>query len=63
MGDPLQAVLWIIKDQNARGVRLRAGDRLGLGALSRVRPTPGLTFDTSWEGLQKEPVKLAVRFE
>jgi 2-keto-4-pentenoate hydratase len=24
MGDPLQAVLWIIKDQNARGVRLRA---------------------------------------
>jgi 2-keto-4-pentenoate hydratase len=63
MGDPLQAVLWIIHDQNARGVRLKAGDRLGLGALSRVRPTAGLIFDTTWEGLQKEPVKLTVRFE
>lgn len=63
MGDPLKAVLWIIRDQNARGVRLRVGDRLGLGALSRVRPSPGLVFDTSWEGLQSEQVKLTVRFE
>lgn len=63
MGEPLHAVLWIIHDQNARGVRLRAGDRLGLGALSRVRPAPGLIFDTTWEGLQKEPLKLSVRFE
>jgi 2-keto-4-pentenoate hydratase len=63
MGDPLQAILWIVHDQNARGVRLRAGDRLGLGALSRVRPAPGLIFDTTWEGLQKQPVKLTVRFE
>jgi 2-keto-4-pentenoate hydratase len=63
MGDPLQAILWIVRDQNARGLRLRAGDRLGLGALSRVRPAPGLIFDTTWEGLQKEPVKLTVRFE
>lgn len=63
MGDPLQAILWIVHDQNARGVRLRAGDRLGLGALSRVRPAPGLIFDTTWEGLQKEPVKLTVGFE
>jgi 2-keto-4-pentenoate hydratase len=63
MGDPLEAVLWIIHDQHARGVRLRAGDRLGLGALSRVRPAPGLIFETTWEGLQEEPVKLTVRFE
>jgi 2-keto-4-pentenoate hydratase len=63
MGDPLEAVLWIVRDQQARGVRLKAGDRLGLGALSRVRPTPGLLFDTTWEGLPGGPIQLTVRFQ
>jgi 2-keto-4-pentenoate hydratase len=62
MGDPLKAVLWIVHDQNARGVRLKAGDRLGLGAMSRVRPSVGTVMDTSWEGLEPDPVKLQVRF-
>jgi 2-keto-4-pentenoate hydratase len=63
MGGPLNAVLWIIRDLRSRGVRLRPGDRLGLGALSRVRPTPGLQLDTRWEGLTETPVLVRVSFE
>ena len=63
MGGPLNAVLWIIHDLRSRGVRLRPGDRLGLGALSRVRPTPGLRLDTRWEGLTESPAMVRARFE
>jgi 2-keto-4-pentenoate hydratase len=63
MGGPLNAVLWIIRDLRSRGVRLRPGDRLGLGALSRVRPTAGLRLDTRWEGLTETPVMLRASFE
>jgi 2-keto-4-pentenoate hydratase len=63
MGGPLEAVLWIVRDQLGRGVRLRTGDRLGLGALSRVRPVSGLKIETHWEGLAKQPTVLSVSFE
>jgi 2-keto-4-pentenoate hydratase len=63
MGGPLNAVLWIVRDQNSRGVRLRPGDRLGLGALSRVRPNAGLKLETRWEGIATEPVIVAASFE
>jgi 2-keto-4-pentenoate hydratase len=63
MGGPLNAVLWIIRDQHSRGVRLRAGDRLGLGALSRVRPTSGLRLETRWEGLTEAPTVVKASFE
>lgn len=63
MGGPLNAVLWIIRDLRMRGVRLRAGDRLGLGALSRVRPTPGLRLETRWEGLTEIPTVVKAIFE
>jgi 2-keto-4-pentenoate hydratase len=63
MGGPLNAVLWIVKDQNGRGVRLRPGDRLGLGALSRVRPSAGLRVETCWEGILAEnPLIVSVCF-
>ncbi|MGY8708648.1 hypothetical protein RAD16_23165 [Bradyrhizobium sp. 18BD] len=63
MGGPLDAVLWIIRDLHIRGVRLRAGDRLGLGALSRVRPMPGLLLETRWEGLTESPTVVRATFE
>src|SRR5262249_426878 len=63
MGGPLDAVLWIVRDQSRRGVRLRAGDRLGLGALSRVRPTPGLRLEARWEGLADSPALVKAAFE
>jgi 2-keto-4-pentenoate hydratase len=62
MGDPLKAILWIVQDQNSRGVQLKTGDKLGLGAMSRVRPTNGTVMDTIWEGLEPDPVNLQVRF-
>ncbi|SFU81475.1 2-keto-4-pentenoate hydratase [Bradyrhizobium arachidis] len=63
MGGPLNAVLWLVRDLHIRGVRLRAGDRLGLGALSRVRPTPGLLLETRWEGLTETPTVVKALFE
>ncbi|WP_407149877.1 hypothetical protein [Bradyrhizobium sp. ORS 86] len=63
MEGPLNAVLWIVRDQNSRGVRLRPGDRLGLGALSRVRPYAGLRLATRWEGIAAEPVVVVASFE
>ena len=63
MGGPLNAVLWIIRDLHNLGVRLRPGDRLGLGALSRVRPTPGLRLETRWEGLTETPTVVKAIFE
>jgi 2-keto-4-pentenoate hydratase len=63
MGDPMLAVLWIVHDQHERGVRLEAGDRLAIGALSRVRPTAGSIVETHWEGLAAQPITLTVRFQ
>jgi 2-keto-4-pentenoate hydratase len=62
MGNPMNAVLWIVRNQHARGVRLVAGDRLGLGAMSRIRPTPGLHIATMWEGVTPEPVTVEAVF-
>jgi 2-keto-4-pentenoate hydratase len=62
MGNPMKAVLWIVRNQHARGVRLVAGDRLGLGAMSRIRPTPGLQIATVWEGFTPEPATVEAVF-
>lgn len=62
MGHPIEAALWIVRDQASRGVKLTAGDRLGLGAMSRVRPTAGQTLAMHWEGLTDEPIELNIEF-
>jgi 2-keto-4-pentenoate hydratase len=62
MGNPMNAVLWIVRNQRARGVRLVTGDRLGLGAMSRIRPTPGLHIATIWEGFTPEPATVEAVF-
>jgi 2-keto-4-pentenoate hydratase len=62
MGNPMNAVLWIVRNQHARGVRLVAGDRLGLGAMSRIRPRPGLHIVTIWEGLTPQPAVVEAVF-
>ena len=62
MGNPMNDVLWIVRNQHARGVRLVAGDRLGLGAMSRIRPTPGLHIATIWEGFTPEPATVEAVF-
>jgi 2-keto-4-pentenoate hydratase len=62
MGNLMNAVLWIVRNQHARGVRLVAGDRLGLGAMSRIRPTPGLHIATIWEGFTPESATVEAVF-
>ena len=62
MGSPLNAISWLVQYQKAQGVQLRIGDRLGLGAMSRVRPDAGQSITTIWQGLQPEPVEVEVSF-
>lgn len=62
MGGPFSAALWIVRDLAKRGVRLERGDRLGLGAMSRVRPAAGQRLEMIWDGVEDEPRTLAMEF-
>jgi len=62
MGSPANAIYWIIKHHREKGVVFRKGERLGLGAMSRVRPKPGQSIKTVWEGLLPEPIEVGVSF-
>lgn len=62
MGSPLNAIYWIVQHHRAQGFIFKQGDRLGLGALSRVRPTSGQTINTVWEGLLTKPIEVGVTF-
>lgn len=52
LGHPLYAVLWLVKDLNAAGIRLKAGDVLSLGSFSPpTAPKAGQTVVVRYEGL------------
>lgn len=63
LGQPLNAVLWLIKDLNASGIALKKGDLLSLGSFSRLMsPKPGTGAKVSYEGLPGNPT-VSVRFK
>lgn len=63
LGQPLNAVLWLVKDLNASGIRLKKGDLLSLGSFSRLLPPkPGGGAKVSYEGLPGNPT-VSVRFK
>lgn len=63
LGQPLNAVLWLIKDLNASGIQLKKGDLLSLGSFSRLMPPkPGTGAKVSYEGLPGNPT-VSVRFK
>lgn len=63
LGQPLNAVLWLVKDLNASGILLKKGDLLSLGSFSRPQPPkPGTGVKVTYEGLPGTPT-VSVRFK
>jgi len=63
LGQPLNAVLWLVKDLNASGIALKKGHLLSLGSFSRLMPPKSGTGATvSYEGLPGNP-RVSVRFK
>ncbi|KPK18216.1 MAG: hypothetical protein JSU71_09370 [Betaproteobacteria bacterium] len=62
LGHPLNAVLWLVRDLEKSGARLKAGDLLSLGSFTApMPPTPGLAVTVRYEGLPGNP-RVSVRF-
>jgi 2-keto-4-pentenoate hydratase len=60
---PLNAVLWLIKDLKASGIELKKGDLLSLGSFSRLLPPkPGTGAKVVYDGLPGRPT-VSVRFK
>jgi len=65
LGDPLNAVLWIKDSLAAEGKKLKKGDLLSLGSLTRpIVAKPGTAFKARYLGLDpKGPVEVSVSFK
>lgn len=63
LGQPLNAVLWLVEDLNGSGIALKEGDLLSLGSFSRLLPPkPGTGAKVIYEGLSGNPT-VSVRFK
>jgi 2-keto-4-pentenoate hydratase len=65
LGDPLAVVFWIKNSLAAQGKKLKKGDLLSLGSLTRMMPPkPGMTVRSIYTGLDpKGPVEISVNFK
>lgn len=63
LGQPLNAVLWLVKDLKASGISMKKGDLLSLGSFSKLLPPkPGTGAKVTYEGLPGTP-SVSVRFK
>jgi 2-keto-4-pentenoate hydratase len=63
LNNPLNVVLWLVKDLNASGIALKKGDLLSLGSFSRLLPPkPNTGVKLTYEGLPGNPT-VSVRFK
>ena len=64
LGDPLNAVLWIKDSLASEGKKLKKGDLLSLGSLTKTMPVkPGTTVKAKYIGLDPQgPVEISVSF-
>lgn len=63
LGDPLNAVLWLVEDLRQSGVRLQVGDRLSLGSFSPpLTPRSEMRVTVRYHGLPGDP-QIHVRFK
>jgi 2-keto-4-pentenoate hydratase len=62
---PLNVVLWIRDTLKADGIKLKKGDLLSLGTITKLVPTkPGTTVRAKYVGLDpKGPVEIFVKFK
>jgi len=65
LGHPLKVVLWIKDSLNTEGIKLKKGDLLSLGTVTKLMPTkPNTTVRAKYIGLDpKGPVEISVRFK
>jgi len=65
LGDPLSAALWIKDSVAAEGKKLKKGDILSLGSITKMIPAkPGMTLKAKYTGLDpKGPVEVSVSFK
>ena len=65
MDDPLNVVLWIKNSLNAEGKRLKKGDLLSLGTITKLMPArPDTTIRAIYTGLDLSgPVEVSVKFK
>jgi len=65
LGDPLAVVLWIRDSVAAEGKKLKKGDILSLGSITKMIPAkPGMTLKAKYTGLDpKGPVEVSVSFK
>ena len=63
LGNPLRAVLWLIKELQARGETLQAGQVISLGGFGKLFPLtePGKTYTLTYNGLPGGPLTTSVR--
>ena len=64
MGDPLNAVIWLKNSLAAQGMKLKKGDLLSLGSVTRQMPVKaGTSIKVRYTGLDpKGPVEISVNF-
>ncbi|MBI3418470.1 MAG: hydratase [Verrucomicrobia bacterium] len=63
MGNPLNVVLWLLRDLAATGEKLKPGDLLSLGTFAPPKPpTAGQSLTVRYEGLPGGPLKVSARF-
>jgi 2-keto-4-pentenoate hydratase len=63
LDQPLNVVLWLVKDLNASRTPLKKGDLLSLGSFSKLLPPkPGTGAKVTYEGLPGNPT-VTVRFK
>jgi 2-keto-4-pentenoate hydratase len=63
LGNPLNALLWLVRNLRASGLALQAGDMISLGSLGKIYPPEaGKTITLRYEGLPGGPSAVRVRF-
>ncbi|MBA4418458.1 MAG: hydratase [Syntrophus sp. (in: bacteria)] len=65
LGDPLNVVLWLKESLAGEGKRLKKGDLLSLGSITRPMPAkPGTVLRAKYTGLDpRGPVEISVNFK
>lgn len=63
LGNPLNAVLWLIEDLRRNGKQLQAGDLISLGSVKAVPPQPGQTYTVRYDGLPGGPISVSVKMK
>lgn len=63
LGHPLDAVLWILRAADARGIEIKPGDVLSLGGMGRLQPAVPGEVSARYSGFGLEEVTVGVTLE